>query len=239
MVDKNIIPRHIAIIMDGNGRWAKQRGLSRTTGHRQGIERVREIVRACAALGIKALTIFAFSTENWNRPKTEIAVLMRYLDIFLKKEVNDLHKNNVRLMFIGRGSPLPRHLQKRMQWAEDYTSANTGLTLIIALNYGSRAEIVDAVKKFAAAVVKGEQKIEALDEDTFGKFLYTKGIPDPDLLIRTSGEMRISNFLLWQLSYAEFYFTKKYWPDFTRHELEKAILEYQKRSRRFGALDAD
>jgi len=239
MLNKESIPRHIAIIMDGNGRWARKKGLPRIIGHRQGIERVRETVRACSELGIKTLTIFAFSTENWNRPKTEISALMRYLDIFLKKEVISLHKKNVRIIFIGRGSPLPGHLRERMQWAEKQTTGNSGVTLIIALNYGSRAEIVDAAKRFAAAVVRGEQKIEALDEDSFGEFLYTKGIADPDLLIRTSGEMRVSNFLLWQLSYAEFYFTDKYWPDFTRHELEKAIGEYQKRSRRFGAIDVN
>jgi undecaprenyl diphosphate synthase len=232
------IPRHIAIIMDGNGRWAKEKGLARTAGHRQGVERVKEIVKACARLGVKVVTFFAFSTENWERPKSEIDVLMHFLDNFLDKEIKKFEKDNIRLKVIGRGDPLPKDLQKKLESSQRKTAANTGLTVVLALNYGSRQEILDGVRGFARDVSAGRRKIDTLDEEIFSGYLYTSGLPDPDLLIRTSGEMRISNFLLWQLSYAELYFPKKYWPDFSERDLEDAIGEFQARERRFGRVDA-
>jgi len=223
--------------MDGNGRWAKERGLARTIGHRQGVERVKELVRVAARLGIKVITFFAFSTENWDRPKKEIDLLMRFLNNFLDDEIKKFDKDNIRFRVIGRGDPLPKGLQKKLRDSEVKTEDNTGLTVVLALNYGSRQEIVDAAKKFARAVLEDELKLETLDEKNFGDYLYTAGLPEPDLLIRTSGEMRISNFLLWQLSYAELYFPKKYWPEFTGKDLEEAIDEYQSRERRFGRID--
>lgn len=238
MFDKNNVPGHIAIIMDGNGRWAKEKGLPRSAGHHQGIERVKEIINACADLGIKVVTFFAFSTENWNRPKKEVDMLMRYLNNFLEREIKKLDKNNIRFLVIGRDNPVPEYLQKKLRAAELKTKANTGLTVVLALNYGARQEIVDAVKKFADAVMRGETDIKTLDVDEFNKYLYTAGLPDPDLLIRPSGELRISNFLLWQLSYTELYFPKKLWPDFKRKDIEEAIEAYQKRERRFGGIDA-
>jgi undecaprenyl diphosphate synthase len=236
MMNKGNLPRHIAIIMDGNGRWAKKRGLPRALGHREGVERVREIVKSAGDLGIKVVTFFAFSTENWNRPKKEVDTIMQYLDNFLEHQVGELDENNVRFMVIGRDEPIPGYLQKKIKAAEEKTRDNTGVTMILALNYGARQEIVDAVKSFTADVLRGETSIEELDTDAFSRYFYTAGLPDPDLLIRTSGEMRISNFLLWQLSYAELYFSKKYWPDFKRKDLEEAIREYQKRERRFGGI---
>lgn len=238
MADKNNIPRHVAIIMDGNGRWAKEKGLSRTAGHREGVKRVKEIVNAASDLGIKVITFFAFSAENWNRPKEEVNMLMRYLNNFLQREAAKLDKNDIRLIVIGRDKPLPEYLQKKIREVEDKTKDNRGLTVILALNYGSRQEIVDAVKKFTSSVLEREAEIEDLDEEKFGRYFYTAGLPDPDLLIRTSGEMRISNFLLWQLSYAELYFPKKYWPDFRVEDLKEAVDEYQKRERRFGRINA-
>jgi undecaprenyl diphosphate synthase len=237
-MDYNNIPRHIAIIMDGNGRWAKQRGLPRTAGHREGIERVRETVKTCRELGIKAVTFFAFSTENWNRPKREISMLMRYLADFLDREIRKMDNDNIKFMVIGGGDPIPGYLQEKIKQAEQKTRNNTGLVVVLALNYGARQEIVAAAKRFAAEVVRGEARIEELDVDMFSRYFYTAGLPDPDFLIRTSGELRVSNFLLWQLSYAELYFPGKYWPDFKRADLEEAIKEYQKRERRFGSIDA-
>jgi len=237
MIDKNNIPKHIAIIMDGNGRWAKEKSLPRTAGHREGIERVKEIIKAASELGIRVITFFAFSTENWNRPKQEVNMLMRYLNNFLERQIRDLNKNNIRFMVIGQDEPIPKYLQKKIKEAELATCDNTGVVVVLALNYGARQEIVDAAKKFASSVIKGEAGVGDLDIDKFGHYFYTAGLPDPDLLIRTSGEMRISNFLLWQLSYAELYFPKKYWPDFKRRDLEAAIEEYQKRERRFGRID--
>ncbi|MCK9432231.1 MAG: isoprenyl transferase [Candidatus Omnitrophica bacterium] len=231
-------PKHVAFIMDGNGRWAQEKGLSRTSGHRKGVERVREIIRGASALGIKAVTFFAFSTENWNRPKEEIRVLMRYLDHFLKKEIKVLHKNNMRFTVIGRGDPVPKYLQERISGAQEKTAGNTGLRVVLAVNYGARQEIADAAKKFARLVAEKKADPGDLDEREFGRYLYAPDIPDPDLLIRTSNEMRVSNFLLWQLSYAEFYFSPKYWPDFGLEDLKEAVGEYQKRNRRFGGLDA-
>ena len=232
------VPQHVAIIMDGNGRWAKSRGLPRTLGHRKGIQRVKEVIRSAGELGIKVITLFAFSTENWSRPPAEISVLMRFLDAFLEKEVRELVKNNVKLVVIGKNEPLPEGILKKLKSAQERTAGNTGLTVCLALNYGSRQEIIDAAVRFAQRVAKGDIQAEALDSSLFSEFLYTAGIPDPDLLIRTSGEMRISNFLLWQLSYAELYFPKKYWPDFGREDLVAAIRAYQGRKRRFGGIDA-
>lgn len=236
MPDKENVPVHIAIIMDGNGRWAKEKGLMRTAGHREGIKRVKEIVKAAGRLGVKAITLFAFSTENWNRPKKEINTLMRHLNNFLDNEIKEMHKNNIRFKVIGRDEPLPEQLIKKIRKAEAKTENNTGLIVALALNYGSRQEIVEAAKRFAEKVANNEARPDELDEEGFRKLLYTNGLPDPDLLIRTSGEMRISNFLLWQLSYAELYFPKKYWPDFKEEDLKEAIQEYQKRARRFGGI---
>jgi len=237
MVDKNNAPRHVAIIMDGNGRWAKERGLPRTAGHRAGIQRIKEIVNSAAALGIQVITFFAFSTENWSRPKREVGMLMRSLNDFLKREINKLDKDNVRLMVIGRDDPLPLYLQKKIKEAEEKTKDNDGLVVVLALNYGARQEILDAAKRFTSAVMKGEIGIESLDVDGFKQYFYTASLPDPDLLIRTSGEMRISNFLLWQISYAELYFPQKYWPDFRQEDLKEAVEVYQNRERRFGGID--
>jgi undecaprenyl diphosphate synthase len=234
MQDK--IPKHVAFIMDGNGRWAQERGASRTAGHRQGVQRVKEIIRGASDLGIQVVTFFAFSTENWSRPKSEINVLMRYLDSFLRQEIKVLHKNNMRFTVIGRGDPIPKYLQAKIKQAQEKTKGNTGLRVVLALNYGGRQEIVDAAKKFARQVLEKKTNPESLDEQEFSRYFYAADIIDPDLLIRTSNEMRISNFLLWQLSYSEFYFSHKYWPDFGVEELKEAIKEYQKRNRRFGGL---
>jgi undecaprenyl diphosphate synthase len=236
MIDPNKIPRHVAIIMDGNGRWAAERGFPRTIGHREGVKRARDVVRAAASLGVEVLTLFAFSTENWNRPDSEIKMLMRYLDNFLEREVDRMHKNNIRFKVIGEEKPLPAAVLKRIKKAQDKTRQNTGLTVVVALNYGSRQEIVEAAKKFARDVLGGRESASSLDAEKFGRYLYTREFPDPDLLIRTSGEARISNFLLWQLSYAELYFTKVLWPDFTADEFICAIEKYQARERRFGGL---
>lgn len=239
MPDNLGVPKHIAFIMDGNGRWAKERGLSRVAGHKEGVERLKEIVRAAGKLGIKTVTFFAFSTENWNRPKNEVSVLMRYLDNFLGKEINELHKNNMRFLVIGRSDPIPKYLQAKIKKAQEKTGKNTGLTFILAINYGGRQEIVDAARKFAKDALAGKVDPESLDTEGFGRYLYTSGIADPDLLIRTSNELRVSNFLLWQLSYTEFYFSDKYWPDFGVEELKEAIKEYGSRNRRFGGLGVD
>lgn len=236
MVEQKNIPAHIAIIMDGNGRWAKERGLPRVAGHKVGTERVKEIVRAAKELGIKVVTLFAFSTENWSRPKKEIDTLMRYFREFLSREVPEMCKHNVKFRIIGNKRPLPENLVAKIREVEEKTQYNTGITLVIAVNYGARQEILAAAKKFTQAVVKGLAKVEDLDEITFRQYLYTADLPDPDLLIRTSGEARISNFLLWQVSYAELYFIKKYWPDFKKQDLMDAVLEYQRRQRRFGDI---
>jgi len=236
MIDKNNVPQHIAIIMDGNGRWAKSRGLPRTYGHREGAKRVKEIVRSAKELGVKVVTLFAFSTENWSRPKAEVGFLMKYLDGFLTREIEDMNKENMRFLSIGRRDPLPAALLKRIKAAEHKTQGNTGLTVVLALNYGSRQEILDAVKKFSEDCLQHKHEAEDLDEKLFGQYLYTHGLPDPDLLIRTSHELRVSNFLLWQLSYAELYFCDKFWPDFGPEDLKAAIEEYQNRERRFGRV---
>lgn len=236
MIDQNNLPKHIAIIMDGNGRWAKEKGLPRTAGHKEGVERVKDIIRAASDLGVSFLTLFAFSTENWARPREEVDVLMRYLENFLNNNIDELHKNNIRLLVIGRDEPIPGYLLKKISQAKEKTKDNSGLSLVLALNYGSRQEITDAARRLSRDVREGKLKPEEVDEARFNAYLYTAAIPDPDLFIRTSNELRISNFLLWQLSYAELYFTGKYWPDFRKEDLEQAIEAYQARSRRFGKV---
>lgn len=230
------IPKHVAIIMDGNGRWAKERGFPRTEGHKKGIERIKEIMKAASDLGIKVLSLFCFSTENWNRPRREIDMLMHSLHNFLKREIKDLNKDNIRLVWSGKEVFLPGYLIRELKEAMNSTQSNTGLIINLCLNYGGRVEILDAAKGIAEKVSKGEMGIDEISEEKFSDFLYTKRLPDPDLLIRTSGELRISNFFLWQISYTEFLFLKKYWPDFTRTDLKEAIKVYQKRERKFGRI---
>ncbi|MGK0366194.1 MAG: undecaprenyl diphosphate synthase [Saprospiraceae bacterium] len=228
------LPLHIAIIMDGNGRWAKQHGKPRVFGHQSGVKSVRETTEAAAELGIKYLTLYAFSTENWNRPKFEVNALMALLVETIRKEVKTLNKNNIRLAAIGDLTRLPEKSQKALQKAMDDTSGNTRMTLVLALNYSAKWEIMNAVKSLAAQVEEGKLTSEAIDEEVFANALATRGMPDPELLIRTSGETRISNFLLWQIAYSELYFTPTFWPDFRKNSLYKAILDYQNRERRFG-----
>lgn len=234
--DLPVIPRHIAIIMDGNGRWAKERGLPRTEGHRRGAESVRAMTEGCRELGVEYLTLYAFSSENWKRPKREIDALMKLLELYLKQETKVMMKNNIKLQAIGRLHDLPPSCQKALHQAIETTSNNTALTLILALSYGGREEIIDGVKSIVDAVEKGHIDKAMIDKEMFGKHLYTRYYPDPDLLIRTSGEMRLSNFLLWQLSYTEFYITDKLWPDFRKDELREAIRAYGTRHRRFGGV---
>jgi undecaprenyl diphosphate synthase len=231
-----IIPRHIAIIMDGNGRWAEERGLPRREGHRAGADSVRACVEACGDLGVEYLTLYAFSSENWKRPKTEVDALMRLLEAFLKQKTKEMRQRNVRLQAIGRLDLLPERCQKQLHRAIEDTSENSGLTLVLALSYGSREEIVDGVKSVVRAVREGHIDEAMITPDLFGKHLYTRYYPDPDLLIRTSGEMRVSNFLLWQISYAEMYITKTLWPDFRHADLKEAVDEYARRNRRYGGL---
>jgi len=235
-LDSNNLPQHIAIIMDGNGRWAKERGKPRILGHRAGIESVRDIVKACNQIGIKYLTLYTFSIENWRRPKSEVSSLMKMLRDLLRKEIKELHENDVRVMAIGRIGDLPDFVQAEVAKAAEKTCDNKGLTLILALSYGGRGEIADAASRAARDVLEGKLAPEAIDEEIFGRFLYAPDIPDPDLLIRTSGELRVSNFLLWQIAYSEIWVTDVLWPDFNRAELYKAILDYQMRERRFGGV---
>ena len=222
--------------MDGNGRWAQQRGLSRIKGHEAGVESIRSVVRACGELGLEYLTLYAFSVENWSRPRAEVGALMRLLVYFLGKEVKELDQNNVRLRVIGRVAGLSANVQKAIARAEAQTADNTGLTLVLALNYGGRTEILDAVKALAADLLKGRVLPKDVDEKIFSQYLYTRDIPDPELLIRTSGEMRISNFLLWQVSYTEMWITKLLWPEFRKEHLLMALEDYRKRQRRFGGV---
>ncbi|MFQ6617295.1 MAG: isoprenyl transferase [Fidelibacterota bacterium] len=230
------LPRHIAIIMDGNGRWAKQRGLPRVAGHNEGINSVRDIVEVCGQLGIEVLTLYTFSSENWRRPKWEVSALMKLLLRTIKKELEDLMKNNVRVTTIGNLHDLPDDARKGMEYAIETTRFNTGLNLNLALSYGGRREIVDAVKEIVKDVKNGNLDPDHIDEAIFASYLYTEDIPDPDLLIRTSGESRISNFLLWQLAYTEIYITDVLWPNFRRKHLYEAIIDYQRRERRFGRV---
>jgi len=235
-IDKGRLPRHVAIIMDGNGRWARRRMLPRVAGHRVGMDSVHDIVETAANLGIEVLTLFAFSTENWKRPRTEVESLMRLLVEYLGKELRSMLENNIRFQAIGRLEELPEWVQAELVKTIAQTKNNTGMLLNVALNYSGKAEIVDAAKRIAAAALAGELSPEKLDEATFASYLYTAGLPEPDLLIRTSGELRISNFLLWQLAYAELWITKTLWPDFRGPEFLKAVYEYQLRERRFGDI---
>lgn len=228
------LPRHIAIIMDGNGRWAKKRQLPRIAGHRAGIRAVRQGVEGCARLGVPFLTLYAFSVENWKRPEDEVNLLMSLLREYLKKEIPELNEQNIRLGVIGRLHELPKAVQKDLQTAVSATEKNTGLRLTLALNYSARAEMVDAVRSLAQHM-RGNGEM-TIDEKVVSQHLYTRDLPDPDLLIRTSGEMRLSNFLLWQLAYAEIWVTETLWPDFTQNDLFQAVLDFQKRERRFGGL---
>ena len=230
------IPDHIAIIMDGNGRWARERSLPRIAGHREGINSVREITRLCGEIGIKHLTLYTFSTENWQRPKTEVSALMTLLLKTINKEVKELHKNNVKFTVIGDLEMLPRSTRKGLQDGIELTQDNGGLNLCLALNYGSRQEMIDAIQSLASKVQSGEMEPEEINEAIFSNALYTKGIPDPDLLIRTSGECRLSNFLLWQSAYTEIFITDTYWPEFREEQLMDAITVYQLRERRFGKV---
>lgn len=227
-----IIPVHIGIIMDGNGRWAEKQNLPRIFGHKEGIKAVRRVVKAASKYGIKYLTLYSFSTENWKRPKEEIEFLFSLIEKKLRKEGKNLNKNNVRVRFIGRFWELPKNLCEIMKYVEHLTKKNTGLNLIFAINYGGRAEIIDAFKE----IIKNEYKAEDISEDLIRNFLYLPDVPDPDLIIRTSGEKRISNFLLWQSAYSEFYFTPVLWPDFNEDEFLKALIDYQKRKRKFGGI---
>lgn len=233
-IDTHNLPRHIAIIMDGNGRWAKERGEDRLFGHFHGVESVRNIVEGCAELGVQYLTLYAFSTENWDRPKDEVTGLMELLIDTIRQEVPTLNKNNIRLYVIGNFEMLPAAAKKELDDAINETSKNTGLKLIMALSYSSRWELTDAVKKIASDVKNNKITIEDITQDTIHQYLSTANFPDPELMIRTSGEFRISNFLLYQLAYAELYFTDTLWPDFRKENLYEAIIDYQQRERRFG-----
>jgi len=239
-IDPARIPGHIAIIMDGNGRWAGRRRLPRVAGHQAGIRPVRATVEACARLGVKVLTLYAFSIENWKRPRTEVETLWRLLRYYLRQELPDLQKNDIRLQAIGRLDALPREVSRELDAAVEATAGNRGLLVNLAINYGGRAEIVDAINAILD-VARMEDSISSLrmDEELISSSLYTASCPDPDLLIRTSGEMRISNFLLWQIAYSELYVTERLWPDFTRTDLLQAVLEYQKRDRRYGGLTGE
>jgi undecaprenyl diphosphate synthase len=233
-IDLNNLPQHLAIIMDGNGRWAKKKGAMRIFGHRNAIQAVKDVTEGCAELGIKYLTLYAFSTENWTRPKAEVDGLMELLVNTIKGEIKTLMDNKVRLTTIGETSQLPPDCQNNLAWAMNQTKNNTGLTLILALSYGGRREIINAVKQLAAEVKSGKMAPEEINERVFENYLQTSGIPDPELLIRTSGEMRVSNFLLWQIAYTELFITPTLWPDFRREHLYEAIWSYQQRERRFG-----
>ncbi len=232
------LPKHVAIIMDGNGRWASKRNKPRTFGHEAGVEAVRKTVRAAAELGISYLTLYTFSVENWKRPREEVTALMKLLSKTTRREIDELNRNNVRLITTGRIEGLSLSRRKALNLAMDRTGSNTGLVLNLALNYGGRTEIIDAVRAIAESVKSGKLDPRKIDEKLFSEHLYTAALPDPDLLIRTSGEMRISNFLLWQTSYTEMYVTDVLWPDFGRKELFEAIIEYQHRDRRFGKVRA-
>ena len=236
-LDPQRIPAHIAIIMDGNGRWAKRRGLPRFAGHRAGVQMVRSVVEDCSRLGVHALTLYAFSAENWKRPRPEVDMLWRLLRFYLRHELEDLQRNNIRLQSSGRVEALPQRVYEELRSVERATARNTGMCLNLAINYSSRNELVDAVNALVdQARIEGRLDSLVVDEEMISKRLYTAGLPEPDLLIRTSGEMRISNFLLWQIAYAELYVTDTLWPDFNREELLRAILEFQRRERRFGGI---
>ncbi len=237
LIKKNAnLPVHIAIIMDGNGRWAKQRSLPRVAGHREGINSVRELTRVCGEIGIKHLTLYTFSTENWGRPKTEVSALMNLLLMSIRKEIKNLDKNNVKLTTIGAFEDLPKSARKGIEEGIELTKNNTGLNLNLALSYGSRQEIIQAIQQIAKMVDLGKLKVDDITLEKFESLLYTNKMPDPDFLIRTGGEFRVSNFLLWQIAYSEIYVTDTYWPVFREKELLEAILEFQSRERRYGKL---
>lgn len=236
-IDLERLPQHIAVIMDGNGRWARKRHLPRIAGHRAGISAVRQVVESCARLGIPCLTLYAFSVENWKRPRTEVKLLMGLLREYLKKEIDELNRNNIRFGVIGRVESLPNAVRQDLHETIRRTQSNTGLRLTLALNYGGRTELIDAVRSLAAQLKhNGDLDPESITEQTFSQHLYTHDLPDPDLLIRTSGEMRLSNFLLWQVAYCEIWVTEILWPDFTQNELFQAIIDFQRRERRYGGL---
>lgn len=234
-LDFSRIPQHVAIIMDGNGRWAQRRRLPRIEGHRAGAKAVQEAVESCARIGVRFLTLYAFSKENWKRPKREVARLWKLLEDYLRKENKELVKNKIRLMVIGQREEIPESTEKELRRVEELTKDFSKLTVVLALNYSGRAEIVDAAKR-----ILNERGVDAasLDEETFSRHLYTASLPDPDLLIRTSGELRVSNFLLWQIAYSEIWITPDYWPDFRRKHILQALVDYQKRERRFGAVQS-
>jgi undecaprenyl diphosphate synthase len=235
-IDMTKIPKHIAIIMDGNGRWAKQRNLPRSMGHKAGVETIREIVKECNSIGVEYLTLYAFSTENWRRPKEEVTSLMNLLVLYLKNEFDELNKNNVVINSIGDISRLPAVCRNELNNAYEKTKNNTGLILNLALNYGGRDEIVNAFKKINTEIIKGNLNINDINEELLSKYMYTSDMPDPDLIIRPSGEQRLSNFLLWQCAYSEFWYSNINWPDFTKSDLHMAIYDYQNRERRFGSV---
>jgi undecaprenyl diphosphate synthase len=237
-LDAKRLPDHVAIIMDGNGRWAERRHLPRIAGHRAGVKAARGVIETCAQLHLPCLTLYAFSLENWRRPQTEVDFLMRLLSDYLKRELPLIHKNNIRMVFIGRSTQLPEGVRKDMTEAMRFTEGNTGMKLVVALNYGGRAELTDAFNALLDEARADDKTSFRAHEDDISKHLYTAGLPDPDLLIRTSGEMRVSNFLLWQIAYAEIYVTDALWPDFSRARLLEALIEYQKRERRYGGLGA-
>lgn len=234
LIDKTKLPSHIAIIMDGNGRWAKERGCDRIVGHQNGVVSVRKVTEAATELGIRFLTLYTFSTENWNRPQQEVDALMELLVENLIRETPTFHKNNIRLLAIGDTERMPEKTRQRLEQCIEETSKNTGLSLILALSYSARSELIRATQRIAEKVARGELKPNEIDEKTISENLYTANIPDPDLLIRTSGETRISNFLLWQIAYTELYFTQLRWPDFRKEEFYQAVYDFQHRERRFG-----
>ncbi|QYO65984.1 isoprenyl transferase [Leptolyngbya sp. 7M] len=235
-IDLKRLPRHIAVIMDGNGRWAKMRGRPRIFGHRAGAESVRSILDTCTRLEIEAVTLYAFSTENWKRPRSEVSGLMSMLKKYIRSELREVKAHNIRFQAIGNISGLAADVQKEIQWATEQTAGNSGTVLSVALNYGGRLELVEAAKNAAAQLVASGRGLDQLSEEDIERNLYTKGLPDVDLLIRTSGEMRISNFLLWQIAYSEIYVTPTLFPDFRRSEIFEAIIDFQKRDRRYGGL---
>jgi undecaprenyl diphosphate synthase len=237
-LDLKRLPQHLAVIMDGNGRWAERRHLPRVAGHRAGVKAAREIIESCARLKLPYLTLYAFSLENWRRPQAEVDFLMRLLREYLKRELPAIHKNNIRLLIIGRPEQLPEAVRKDIEQGMRMTARNTGMKLVVALNYGGRAELVDAFNAMLEHVRANGLSAFQADEQTVSEHLYTAGLPDPDLLIRTSGEMRVSNFLLWQIAYAEIYVTETLWPDFSRARLLEALVDFQKRERRYGGLNA-
>jgi undecaprenyl diphosphate synthase len=237
-LDLKRLPQHLAVIMDGNGRWAERRHLPRVAGHRAGVKAAREIIESCARLKLPYLTLYAFSLENWRRPQAEVDFLMRLLREYLKRELPAIHKNNIRLLIIGRSEQLPEGVRKDIEHGMQMTARNTGMKLVVALNYGGRAELVDAFNAMLEHIRSNGLSAFQADEQTISEHLYTAGLPDPDLLIRTSGEMRVSNFLLWQIAYAEIYVTETLWPDFSRARLLDALVDFQKRERRYGGLNS-